>query len=744
MNDQISPWFRRLSTIAITAVSALSCTSVSQASPDYDKIGKQFSILLQNGHFSRTGFSSEMYKKFFEHYLDTLDPSRLYLTQEDVDKLRDKYQSSFGDYLLAEETSTLAEELHSYFNERALARITKTEEAVRAMKGTLPDFNENRKIPRSRKDVAWAKDDAALDQVWNDQVTDMLLSEVLRRESIVKLAIEQGKDPNSVNKNELPVDEKILARLKRLRNTIQETDSQEMTSTLLSSVASVYDPHSSYMGAREQQRFIEMMKAELIGIGAQLQADDDGSTKITGIVKGGPAQKSNQLKLGDRIIAVDRHNTGQWVDILFMSLDKVIEHIRGKDGEELRMRVLDADSGAEKIVTMKRAKIPMNDEFANGKIIIKQAEDMNGNMREYRLGILTLPSFYLDLSQGTSSCADDVKAILTRMIKEGVEGIIIDLRMNGGGSLEEVRKIAGYFTGSGPIVQVKDSRGNIDRLTVSGKPLFNGDIIVLTNKLSASASEIFAGAMVDYGRAVIVGDETTYGKGTVQVTRNIGDYLSYFSPREGSGMLKITIQKYYRIGGASTQLKGVPSDIVLPVATAAFKIGESETDYPLPYDEIAKAPGYTRSEQLDKVIPVLRDRSAVRVGADPDMKYMRENILRFREKDLQNAISLNKSEREKENDTLLARKKVIDEDKKVRYAAMAEDDKQNIKAYRLTLENVKKPELELVKNSKEDDYIDREETPEDELAKSPDYPTDLDPELRESLHILRDMIDLTK
>ncbi len=742
MNSQISPWLRRIGTLAITAASALSCTSTSQASPDYDKIGKQFSILLQNGHFSRKGFDSEMYKKFFEHYLDTLDPARLYFTQEDVDKLRKKYQSSFGDYLLAEEAATLAEEIHSYFNERALMRIAKVEEKVRAMQGELPAFNEKRDIPRSRKEVAWAKNDAELDQVWDDQVTDMLLSEVLRRENIEKLAIEQGKDLSTVNKNELPIDEKILARIKRLRNTIQEADLQEMVSTLLSSIASVYDPHSGYMGAREQQRFYDMIKAELIGIGAQLQADDDGSTKITGIVKGGPAQKSMQLKLGDRIIAVDRNNTGEWVDILFMSLDKVIEHIRGKEGQEVNLRVLDADTGAEKLVMMKRAKIPMNDELANGKIIIKQAKDMEGNMREYRLGILTLPSFYIDLAEGESSCASDVKAILDRMIKEGVEGIIIDLRMNGGGSLQEVRKIVGYFIGSGPVVQVKDSRGNIDRLTISGKPLFTGDAIVLTNKLSASASEIFAGAMVDYGRAIIVGDETTYGKGTVQVTREIGDYLSYFSPREGSGMLKLTMQKYYRVGGASTQLKGVSSDIVLPVATAGFKLGEAETDYPLPYDEIARAPGYVRSETLDKLIPLLRDRSALRVAADPDMQFMRESILRFREKELKNSISLDKETRQKENDELLARKKSIDETRKIRYAAMEEDDKKNIKAYRLTLENVKKPELEPVIADGKSEYIDREETPEEELSKSPDYPTDLDPELRECLHILRDMIDL--
>ncbi len=730
--------------MTLTAATALSCTSVTQAAPDYDKIGKQFSILLQNGHFSRAPFTQEMYKKFFEHYLDTLDPARLYLTQQDVNKLRDKYQSSFGDYLLAEETATLAEEINTYFNERALARISKSEAQIRAMQGKLPAFNEKRSIARSRSEVAWAADDAALDQVWDDQITDMLLSEQLRRENIARLAQEQGKDLATVNKNELPIHDKILARLKRLRTTYQETDLQDMASTLLSAIAGVYDPHSSYMGAREQQRFYDMMKAELIGIGAQLQADDDGSTKITGLVKGGPAQKSQQLKLGDHIIAVDRHNNGQWVDILFMGLDKVIEHIRGKEGEQVRMRVLDADSGAEKIVTIKRAKIPMNDELANSKIVVMQGKDLDGNPREYRLGILTLPSFYLDLQRGKSNCAADVKSLLQRMKKEGVEGVILDLRSNGGGSLDEVRKIVGMFTGAGPIVQVKDSRGNVERLTVSGHPIFDGELVVLTNKLSASASEIFAGAMTDYGRALIVGDETTFGKGTVQVTRNIGDYLSFFSPREGSGMLKITTQKYYRVGGASTQLKGVRSDIVLPVATAGFEIGESETDYPMAYDEIAQAPGYTRSKKLDAILPMVKQRSAARVGADKDMQYMRENIIRFRERTHRNKVSLNKAERERENAELLDRKKTIDEERKARYAQMQQDDEKNLKIYRLNLEDVEKPQLDTVKSDKEEAYMSREETPEEELSKSPDYPSDLDPELREGMNILRDMIDLHK
>ncbi len=260
--------------------------------------------------------------------------------------------------------------------------------------------------------------------------------------------------------------------------------------------------------------------------------------------------------------------------------------------------------------------------------------------------------------------------------------------------------------------------------------------------MSASASEILAGAMADYGRAVIVGDESTFGKGTVQRTYDIGGYLSVFSPRQNSGMLKMTMQKYYRVGGASTQLKGVPSDIVLPVVTAGFEIGEGEQDYAMPYDEIPKAPGYVRNEQLDKIIPLLKQRSATRVAKDQDMQYMRETITRFRERTLKNKTTLNKAAREAENAKLLADKKAADAERLVRYAKMAEEDKQNLTIYRLTLENVKEEKLELDIIGDDNEYIEREETQEEKLSKSPDYPSDLDSELRETLHILRDMIDL--
>ena len=720
---------------AVAAAALVSCTSVSHAEPDYDIIGRQFSLVLQNAHFSRARFSQELYQQFLDCYVQSLDMQHLFLTQEDVDYLNERYASSFGDYLLANQTTRLAEELYAYFSERALPRIAQAEQMLRAYSGKMPAFDSNRTTPRSRRKLPRAKDAAELDQVWRDQVEDMLLTEVLRRENLEKLAAAKGK-PSPVAK-EMSVTDKMLARIKRMRNEIQEADREDMVSYLLNAVAHVYDPHSDYMGAREEQRFKDMIKASIVGIGAKLQSDDDGSTTIEGIVKGGPAAKSGQLQLGDHIVAVSHAGDDNWTDVMFLSIDKVVDLIRGQKGVPVKLRVQSADTGEEKVVTIVRDEIPMSEELASGRII-----DLKDGDRTYRLGVLTLPSFYIDLDDGDVHCAADVKKILRRMMQEKVEGIVLDLRFNGGGSLDEVRKMVGFFTGAGPVVQVKDSRAHVERLTVSGRPLFNGELVVLINKLSASASEIFAGAMADYGRAVIVGDEASFGKGTVQVPRGLADYMPYFSSREGCGMIKVTTQKFYRVGGASTQLKGVASDIVLPTVTAGLRIGEGEQDYAMPYDEIPRAGGYVKSSRISRILPELMARSQARTSQDKDMQYTREDIERARERQEKNVVSLNKAEREAENTQLLERKKAIDAERKVRYEKMAAEDEKKMTIYRLKLSDVKADRLPIASKDDDDEYMDENKDPEEELTETPEYPSKLDPVLREALHIVKDMVDM--
>ena len=652
---------KRLKALGIAAMAALaSCSSVGHAAPDYDLIGKQFSDVLQGLHFSRERFSAELYTKFLDCYLQSLDPQHLYFTQKDVDELHKKYADSFGDYLVAKQTKRLAEELYSLYSERAIRHITQAEEILREYAKNPPSFDSDRSVPRSRRKLPRAKDDAELDQVWRDQVEDMLLTEISRRENVARIAAEKGKpDPNA---NEISPVDKILARLKRLRLEVQEADLEDMVSQLLNAVAHVYDPHTDYMGAREEQRFKDMIKASIVGIGAQLREDDDGSTRVEGIVKGGPADKHGQLKLGDHIVAVASQGDENWTDILYMSIDKVVDLIRGKKGVPVKLRVQSAESGEESIITIVRDEVPMAESLASARIVDLKGKDADGNDTTYRLGVLTLPSFYVDMDNGNVHCAADVKQLLRRMNHENVQGLVVDLRFNGGGSLEEVRKMVGFFTGGGPVVQVKDSRGYVERLSVSGRPLFTGEVVVLTNKLSASASEIFAGAMADYGRAVIVGDDTTYGKGTVQVPRSLVEYMG-FGSREECGMIKVTMQKFYRINGASTQLKGVSSDIVLPSVTAGLQLGEAEMDYALAYDCIPTAGSYVQNPRISRILPALKEQSDARVAKDRDLQ---NNVwyANYRRKLVeQNSLSLNKEKRQAQNAELRDFKKASDADR---------------------------------------------------------------------------------
>lgn len=737
MKHTFSQWSRRLGALLVTSAAVLvSCTGTSTAAPDYDLIGKQFSLVLQNAHFSRTRFSREMYEKFLECYLQLLDPQHLYFTQEDVNRLKEKYASQFGDYLLVGQTTQLAKELYTEYSTRALFRMEQAEKLLQQYKKNMPAFDSDKTIARTRRKLPHAKDNAELDQVWRNQVEDMLLTEVMRRENVARLAKEKGKpDPNA---KEGPVADKILARLKRQRCEIQESDLEDMVSHLLNAVAHVYDPHSDYMGAREEQRFKDAIKASIVGIGAQLREDDDGSTKIEGIVKGGPAAKSGQLKLGDHIVAVATNGDEEWTDIMFMSIDKVVDLIRGEKGKAVKLRVQSADSGEEKVVTIVRDEVPMSESLASGKIV--DVKDSKGNVT--RLGVLTLPSFYVDLDDGEVHCAADVKKILRRMNAEGVRGLVLDLRFNGGGSLDEVRKMVGFFTGAGPVVQVKDSRGHVEKLTVSGRPIFNGELVVIINRMSASASEIFAGAMRDYGRAIVVGDEASFGKGTVQVPRGLADYMPYFSSREDCGMIKVTVQKFYRINGASTQLKGVESDIPLPTLTAGFQLGEGEQDYAMPYDEIPAAFGYVQDPRLNRILPRLRELSAARVAADKDLQNnLWYSAYRRRLVD-ENVVHLNKAKRKAENEVLQNFKKQSDAERKTRYAKMEEEDKKNLTIYRLNLGDVQAETLPLATKDDEEEFMDHAKDPEDELEDDLDYPSNLDPVLRESLHIVRDMIQL--
>ena len=438
-------------------------------------------------------------------------------------------------------------------------------------------------------------------------------------------------------------------------------------------------------------------------------------------------------------MAIDSNNSGEMVDILFMKLDKVVDMIRGSENSQIRLKVEPADApGQAKIITLTRSKVPLKDELAKAEII-----ELNGAPDgQNRIGVLSLPSFYADMDGGDRRCAADVKKLLERMNREKVDGLVIDLRNNGGGSLEEVRLMTGFFTGRGPVVQIKDTRGNVDVKTANNREkLFKGPIVVLINKLSASASEILAAALQDYGRAVIVGDTSTFGKGTVQQPVDIGQYLPYFSARDRAGLLKVTTQKFYRVPGGSTQLKGVESDIQLPTATAAFELGEEILDYAMPYDQIPPCHNYKKDSAIAGMLPALKAASAERVEKDRDLQIAKEDIAMMKQRIKDNKLSLNKKVREQENASLEERRKSINQERKTRFAQMAKDDAAKYKIYRLTLDDINAPELPLANPEKDNEqFMHVAEDPTAELDDSPEYPSGLDPELREGINLVQDML----
>jgi len=444
--------------------------------------------------------------------------------------------------------------------------------------------------------------------------------------------------------------------------------------------------------------------------------------------------------LNDRIIGVDHLNDGNTTDIMFMRLDKVVELIRGPRGSSVGLQI-EAEDGEKKKIVIKRGSVELKEDFASGEII--ESKDANGQSR--RIGFLTLPSFYINFQTGENKCSDDVKKILERMIKEDIEGLVFDLRGNGGGSLDEVRKMAGFFVGRGPVVQERDFQGRVTLSSSYDQAIYHGPMVCLIDSTSASASEILAGALQDYNRAVVVGTSSSYGKGTVQQIMEISRMLPFsVEGRERAGYLKPTIRKFYRVAGSSTQNRGVESDIVLPNILDAIQIGEKHMDYALPYDVIKKAPGYKPLDRGGLYISELKGKSLERVKTSKDFVYLQEDVDRMKKRIEENVVTLNKAERLKDADEADMRLKKRNEDRFVRFKAMQEADNSKYTFYRLKRADLAKAELQKFDPTVDDEsYMLKAENKEEALDVTPEWPSRMDPVKREGIAILNDMIDLT-
>ncbi|MEY3898484.1 MAG: hypothetical protein RLZZ214_4006 [Verrucomicrobiota bacterium] len=736
----IHSYFRKIVSAALVAT--LSCSACAQQA-DFNEVGRQMAIMLQNSHFARLPFNAELSQRFLDDYLKDLDFQRLYFTQEDVDGFNLKYGDQLHTLLLHGNSMEAAMEIYRVFEKRVEARVSLAE---KLLKDADFNFSADESVMLSRKAASWPKSDKEATDLWRRQIKEAVLGEILRREMLTKLAKEQGKpDPGVMDRNPK---EKVSLRYKRFLNSVKDVDDEEVANYFLSSIARAYDPHTDYMSFREMNRFKDGMKNELVGIGALLQGEEDGATKIKGIVVGGPADREGTLKLNDRIVAVDTLNTGKpedMVDIMFMKIDKVVDYIRGKEDSTVALKVEPAGGppGETKIVVIQRGKVEMKDEQASAQVIeMKSEKDVTR-----RLGVLTLPSFYADFEEGKIRCSVDVERILKRLNEEKIDGLILDLRNNGGGSLEEVRRMTGFFMESGPVVQVKNTLGQVQvKDSDNGKPIYTGPMVVMTDKSSASASEILAGALQDFNRAVIVGDSSTFGKGTVQQPMDIGRMLPLFAARNRAGFLKVTIQKFYRPSGSSTQMDGVAANVVIPSLADALEVGEAFLDHPLPHDRIRPAGDFRPLDPQTLFIPQLKELSQERLNDCKDFSYVIQDVMKTKDRLKVNRLSLNKAAREKELAESDALQKERNKERRIRFAKMAEEDKKSLNFYKLTLDDLEKGMDLKAYNPADDvgDYMRRAKDETEDLDETPKWPTGLDPVKREALTIMKDLVDLTE
>ncbi len=682
--------------------------------PDDASVAEVTAQLFAQSHYLKHPLDAEISGKFLDEYLNTLDPRHFYFVQTDLKEF-DVWRPQLGKMLRNGDTSP-ANVMFSRLLQRVDEHVAYATNLLKTEKFT---FDGGDTIALDRKTAPFPKDTNEQHEQWKEYLRYEYLTEKLNK-----------KKPEEIVST-------LTRRYNRLAKTFHDYESGDVFEIYLNALAHAYDPHSDYMGKSALESFNIQMRLSLFGIGALLQSED-GYCKIMELTPGGPAIKSGKLKVGDKIVAVAQGNK-EPVDAVDMKIDKIVEMIRGQKGTEVRLTVIPADApdtSTRKVVVLSRDEIKLSDSEAKGKIIDMPTADG----KNLRLGMIDLPSFYADTDsrngKGKSTTADVAK-LIRKLKAENVQGMVLDLRRNPGGSIQEVIKLTGLFVKQGPVVQVKDSNGTI-HVDDSHEPgvLYNGPLIVLISRLSASASEILAGALQDYGRALIVGDTATFGKGSVQMVAPLGDIMSSngIALKGDPGALKLTIQKFYRASGASTQLRGVPSDIVLPSLTDYIDVGEKSLDNAMPWDTVTSS-SYEKLNLVQPYLAELKHRSEARIATDPDFAYLKGEIVRFKKTMAEKTFSLNEAQRLKEKQEAEARLKV-------RKAQLLARSASKEKVYLITLATADQPGLPAPLDPKAEAK---------KMARSSDGPIAtteteglpaIDTTLTESEHILADLISL--
>ncbi len=630
-NLNFSRYWRRMSLsligLLLLSTSLLSHSLALEPSEQQDKIERTIGLMLAQFHYEKRDLDDELSNKILQLYLKQLDGQKVYFLQSDIKKINTDYKNQLDDMLKNGDLSAA----YTVFNLLLTRMESQLNEAVAQLKSSDFQLQQSGDIVIDPKKAVYADSQKTLDELWQKRIVHDLIS----------LMVAENLDEKSAR-------EKLIKRYQTRLKRMQQSTAKDVFQIYMNAVTGAFDPHSSYFSPRASENFNIQMSLSLEGIGAVLRQDED-SIKIAEVVTGGPADLSGQLQVADEIVGVAQGDKGEFVDVVGWRLDDAVAKIRGKRGTVVRLQIL-GSKGVMKEVRIVRDKINLDKQSAQSKI-----KTIESQARTFKIGVITLPTFYSDFegardgNKDYKSTTRDVKARLMD-IKEDIDGLVIDLRGNGGGSLQEVVNLSGLFIGRQPIVQVRDSRGKINVEYSPKEPaIYEGPMIVLVDRLSASASEIFAAAMQDHGRALIIGN-TTFGKGTVQTVLPLENQMIKL---DDPGQLKFTIAKFYRANGESTQHKGVEPDLVLPSLINNKMIGESVEDNALPWDTLKPVKGFVaRNQVFLDVLPALKAAHQKRLQQEQDLKIFMEQVTETLSLWEKTRYSLNLTERQAEQKAL--------------------------------------------------------------------------------------------
>lgn len=610
--------------LAFTATAATDAIADLSIGEKHSEISERVTQIIEELHYSRPRIDNSLSSAILDRYLDTLDGNRLYFLNSDI--------SAFGRYRYELDERARNGQLQPIFEIFNVFRA-RTQERIEyaiALLDQEPDFSIDEDFLFDRSELPWPNSDQEIQDVWRKRVKNDALSLVLTGKTWEETAEILGE------------------RYERVLHRIGQLNSDDVFETFMNAMAHTMDPHSSYLSPRNSEEYRIQMSLSYDGIGASLQLEDDYVTVIN-VIPGGPAQIDGQLKPEDRITAVGQGESGEFVDVIGWRLDDVVQLIRGPGGTVVRLQVLPAGAAPgtpEKILPLVRDKVKLEEQAAKSDLVEVQRDE-----RTYRIGVIRVPSFYQDYAarsrgdEDYTSTTRDVGRLIGELEADGIDGLVMDLRQNGGGHLSEATELSGLFLERGPIVQLRETRGDTTVLDdPSPGAVYHGPLAVLVDRYSASASEIFAAAIQDYKRGVVVG-QRTFGKGSVQNLFN----LDRFMRAPGYGQLTLTIGKYYRVTGGSTQHRGVEPDIALPSLVDIETVGESTRDTALPWDQI-QATRFRAQTPLDDAIRQVEQRRTQRAVSDPDFNYLISDIAALSELSSRDTVSLNLAAREAERE----------------------------------------------------------------------------------------------